>query len=157
MPNPPTNGELAGWDAASRLVALIDRIRPRYQRDGLASLKGAERTLLALFDFDNEVCNGGFGQWLYQSPLDLIATSPECLERIGETEVLRLVRSILGELGSDVLRLDSHEWEQHLHRMSKAFWERINAYDRAFGPLEHGLIQRLWSYAGGVVADVRAP
>jgi hypothetical protein len=156
MADPPSNDDLASWDAASRLVALVDRARPRYQRGGLACLNEAERTLLALFDFDNEVCHGGFGQWLFQTPQDVIAITPECLARIGETEVLRLVRSILGELGSDALVTEWPEWEQHFHRMPEGFWERIAAYDRACGPLERGLVKRLWSYAAGVVADIRS-
>jgi hypothetical protein len=152
----PSNEELAMWDAASRLVALIDRIRPRYKREGLGGLNDAERTLLALFELDNEVCNGGFGQWLYQTPRDLVAISPECLQRIGETQVHQVVRSVLSEIRPSALRSDWQKWQQYLDQMPMDFWDRIAVYDRACGPLERGLIERLWSYAQSVVAEVRA-
>ena len=153
----PTNEILANWDPASRLVALAERAHPRYKRDGLAGLNEAERTIVALFDLDNEVCNGGFGQWLFHTPLELIAITPECLERIGETQVLRLVWLILGELGPDALGLDWNAWDGHLHRLPRGFWDRISGFDRECGSLEHGMIERLWAYASKVMTLVRMP
>jgi hypothetical protein len=48
-----THKKMAIMDPASQLAALVEHIRPRYERTGLASLNETERTLLALFDLDN--------------------------------------------------------------------------------------------------------
>src|SRR6185312_11618137 len=137
---PGVHKESAILDSASQLVVLAERIRPRYERTGLASLNDAERTLLTLFALDNEVCNGGFGQWLFHTPRDLLAVSAECLQRIGETQVLQLVRSILDELNPEALRLDWQGWQDYLQQMPEAFWQRISAHDRACGSLEGGMM-----------------
>lgn len=152
----PSNEELINWDPASRLVALVERIRPRYQNTGLAGLNEFERTLLALFEFDNEVCNGEFGSWLYQTHADLIAITLECLGRIGETALLEIVRSLLGELETKMLS-DWATWEAELDHQPVEFWSKIANYDQQCGTLEREFVERLWSYARTVLTDVRMP
>jgi hypothetical protein len=146
---------MATMDPASQLVALVERVQTRYERSGLASLNDAERTLLVLYILDNEVCNGGFGQWLFHAPRDLIAISAECLQRIGEAQVLQLVRSILDELSPEALQLDWEGWQDYLEQMPEAFWQRIGGHDLACGSLERGMIERLWSYTETVAGDIR--
>jgi hypothetical protein len=154
---PPSNDELATWDPASRLVALVERTRPRYERHGLESLNGAERTLLALFDFDSEICNGGFGQWLFNTQTDLIAITPECLERIGEEHMLPLVRSVLNELQLGALMLDSGKWLDYLQEQPEEFWHMVTDVDKSYVPFERRMLERLWSYAEAVARQVRLP
>lgn len=157
MSRQPSNDELRAWDPASRFVALIDRIRPRYSKTGVTGLNDAESTLLALFEFDNEICNGGSGQWLFNTPTELIAITPDCLERIDENEMLQHLHSLLDELAPEALRLDQSDWRDYIRQLPEAFWDRVGIADRACGLLERGMIERLWSYAATVVSDVRMP
>jgi hypothetical protein len=152
-----SNEDLARFDPAGRFLCLAERARLRYQRSGFTGLNDAERTVLALFEFDNETCNGGFGQWLYQTPMELVAILPECLARVGEVTVLEHVRAIFDELGPAALRLGQRDWEEHLGQMPEAFWQQVGARDRAVGPLERGMIERIWAYAETVVSQLRAP
>jgi hypothetical protein len=86
-----------------------------------------------------------------------LPSPPECLQRIGEAQVLRLVRSILDELSPDALRFDGEGWQDYLQQMPEAFWQRIRDHDRACGALERGIIERLWSYTEAVAGDIRLP
>lgn len=155
MSQQPSNDELHAWDPASSLVALVDRIRPRYSKTGITGLNEAESTLLALFEFDNEICNGGFGQWLFNTPTELVTITADCLQRIGDKDVLPHLRSLLDQLAPGAMELDLRDWHNYLQQLPEAFWERVGLADRACGPLERGMIERLWSYAAKVATDVR--
>ena len=152
---PPTNAELSSWDPASRLVALADRIYPRFDRDGVSGLNEVEHTLIALYNLDNDVCNGGFGKWLLEEPLDLIRTTPDCLERVKEEHVLHLVRCIFSDLDDGALALDYEQWMDYVEDLGDQFWARINAYDLGFNAVEEHFIRRVWEYAEKHFREVR--
>ena len=152
---PPSDAELVNWDPASRLVALVDRIRPRFESEGLTGLNEVEHTLIALYDLDSEVCNGGFGAWLYQAPRDLVRTAPECLERVEDEHVLNLVRCIFHDLNNDAFALDLEAWMHYLENRGDSFWARINTYDLGFSGVEEHFIRRVWEYAGEHFTDIR--
>ena len=91
--------------------------------------------MLALFVLDNEkLCNGGFCQRLFHAPRDLIAVSAECLQEIGQVQVLKLVRAILDELSPDALRLDWEGWQDYLQARPSRFG---NASANMTTPADH--------------------
>ena len=68
---PPTNAELPSWDPASRLVALVDRVRPRFDRDGVSGLNEVEHTQHVLnivrcvfFDLDDDALALDYEPWM---------------------------------------------------------------------------------------------
>lgn len=153
----PSNSELANWDDASLVVALVDRIRPRYDEHGLQALNDADRVLLAIFDLDNEVCNGGFGQWLSHVAGDLALTTPACLRQIGDAEVTRLVRRVLDEFGNEGPSADYWERHDQISSLPESADDTIRQCDEAFRDVEEAMHKRLCSYARSHLADIRSP
>lgn len=157
MTRNPTNEELANWDESSRLVALVDRIRHRFDRGGRDSLNEAEQTILTLYELYNEVCNGGFGQWLFHTGLDLIEITPACLDRIGDVRVRNQVQCILEELGRDALHLEGDAFDDYLHCAPDAFWDLISKNDLAYAEFEPEMSEKLVAYASKMMTEIRMP
>ena len=153
----PSNSELANWDDASLVVGLVDRIRPRYDENGLGALNNAERVLLAVFDLDNEVCNGGFGQWMDHVPGDLASATPACLEEIGDSEVAELARRVLAEFGDVGPSPEYWERMDQIASLPDSADETIRQCDVAFGNLEQAMHKRLCVYARSHLTEIRLP
>jgi hypothetical protein len=148
MPEDSPEREFDHLDDASLVASLVEQcIRPVYKRAGGPALNRRQRLLLALFDFDNEVFNGGFEQWLLHVPGELVTMTPRCLSEIGADEMAALVdvalKAFRGE-GPDVAEEQCHE---QLLNLPKERRELIAGCDRRFGELEGAMITQLYSFA----------
>jgi hypothetical protein len=152
----PSDSELAGRDDASLVVALVDRIRPRYEEHGLASLNTPERVVLAVYEFDNEACNGGFGQWVMHVAGDLASTAPACLETNGDMEVAALTRHVLAKFGEDGPSADYWTRMDQIEALAGFADETIQQCDAAFVALEEPMHKRLCIYARSHLTEIRA-
>jgi hypothetical protein len=152
----PSNSELAGWDNASVVVALVDRIRPRYEEHGLDFLNTPERVVLAIYELDNETCNGGFGQWMMHVPGDLASATPACLETIGDLEVAALTRQVLAEFGDDGPSTDYWMRMDQIDALDATADETIERCDTAFVALEEPMYKRLCIYARSHLTEIQA-
>lgn len=156
MTHPASNRELLTWDGASLVVALVEqRIRPRYSSSGVASLNQVERVLLIVFEMDNEICNGGFNQWLFHVPGDMIAMTPACLRDIGAEVVASLVLRVLAEFGEAGPSADYWIREQQIFAMPESANQIFREADRAFQGLEQDMLRRLYQFARANLAEVR--
>jgi hypothetical protein len=156
MPRPP-DSDLAVYDDASLVTALVDRIRPRYEEHGLGSLNTPERILLAVFDFDNETCNGGFAQWVMHVAGDLASATPACLEAIGELEVAALTRQVLAGFGNDGPSRDYWMRMDQIEALDDTADETIQRCDTAFVALKKPMFKRLCIYARSHLTEIRVP
>ncbi len=152
-----SNDELRTWDGASLVVALVEqRVSPRYKANGLAGLNHAERVLLSIFDLDNEVCNGGFSQWLFHVAGDLLAVTPACLKEIGADDAAVVVQRVLGEFGEESPSTDYWQREQQIFALAESADRVFHEADRAFNGLEQGVLQRLYEFARAHLAEFRS-
>ena len=153
----PSNSELGAWDDASLVVALFDRIWPRYEQHGLESLNEHERVVLAVYCLDNEACNGGFGQWLDHVAGDLASATPACLEAIGDPKVAELARRVLAQFGDEGPSPDYWERMDQIESLSGKGDETIGRCDVEFGDLEKAMHERLCTYARTHLTEIRLP
>ena len=152
-----SNEELRTFDGPSLVATLVEqRISPRYQASGLAELNPAERVLLSVFEMDNEVCNGGFGQWLFHVAGDLLRITPICLREIASEYVAALVEHVLKQFGEQGPATDYSEREEQLFAMPESASRALHDADLAFNGLEQGLLQRLYEFARTHLADFRS-
>jgi hypothetical protein len=148
MAHAHSNEELQTWDGASLIVALVEqRVRPRYNTNGMAGLNQTERVLLSVFEFDNEVCNGGFGQWMSHVAGDLISITPACLCDIGAEDVTVLVQRVLAEFGAASPSVDYWEREQQIFSLPESANQIFLEADMAFNGLEQGMLSRFYGFA----------
>lgn len=69
----------------------LDRVRDLYESDGLESLSKAEKVLLAVLELEQEVNNGGFHQYYYNSTGDFALSTPAAFDSIGAHNVAQIV------------------------------------------------------------------
>jgi hypothetical protein len=151
-----SNADLQAFDDASFVVAMVEeRVRPRYNANGLLLLNHTERVLLAVFDLDNEVCNGGFGQWLFHVPSDLLAITSVCLQDIGAGNVDAIVRRVLAEFGDEGPAADYWEREQQIFAMPERAEQVFQESDREFAEAEQGMLRHLYAFARWHLSEVR--
>jgi hypothetical protein len=151
-----SNADLQTFDDASLVVALVEeRVRPRYNANGLLILNHTERVLLAVFDLENEVCNGGFGQWLFHVAGDLLVITPVCLQDIGASDVAAIVRRVLAEFGEEGPAADYWQREQQTIAMPETTERVFQESDREFAGLEQGMLDRLYAFARAHLSEVR--
>lgn len=152
-----SNDELRTWDGASLVVALVEqRVSPRYKDNGLAGLNQAERVLLSIFDLDNEVCNGGFSQWLFHVTGDLGAVTPACLQEIGADDVAAVVQRVLAEFGEAGPLGEYWQREQQIFGLPESADQVFHDADREFNRLEQGMLRRLYEFARTHIAEFRS-
>lgn len=151
-----SNADLQTFDDASLVVALVEeRIRPRYEALGLRMLNHTERVLLAVFDLENEVCNGGFGQWLFSVEGGLLVITPDCLQAIGAEDLAAVARRVLAEFGEEGPAADYWQREHQLFAMPETAERVFQEADREFAGLEQDMLDRLYAFARSHLAEVR--
>lgn len=146
--------ELRALDDASLVVALVERVRPRYRAGGLDSLHPPERALLAVFELDNEVCNGGFEQWLFHTAGDLAGATPACLLEIGAPEAAAVVRRVLAEFGEEGPAVDYWRREDQLFGLPASAGVAFRQCDQEFAKLESPMLQRLYAFARSHLPEI---
>lgn len=152
-----SNEELRTFDGPSLVVTLVEqRVSPRYRANGVAGLNPAERVLLSVFELDNEVCNGGLGQWLFNIAGDVLTVTPVCLREIGADDVAALVERVLTQFGEQGPVTHDRQREQQLFAMPESANRAFHEADLAFNGLEQDMLQRLYEFARTHLTDFRS-
>ena len=136
---------MADWPDANLYGTVALWALDRHAESGIEALNDVERTVAALFLFHNEVNNGGFGQWLYQTPCDLLAATRASLERIGARRMSAFVAPIIEQSGGDTLFRESTR-EAHLDSLPDRFHEALERKSIGYGQLEDEFLAHVYRY-----------
>lgn len=148
---------LEKWDDASLFSELSRCARDRCNRDGFASLNEAERVLHCLFLFDAEVCNGGFGQWLYCACPNTISGTLTALMIVGASEMADFVNEICAKAGNIDCSLSLEQWNAHLSSLPDSFHKSLEQSSIGFVEREPEFLCCVYVYARQHLRAVRPP
>src|SRR5262245_60775991 len=110
----PTAQTVNDWDDASLFSVCGYHAVLRENAEGFDSLNETERVLCCLFLFDNEVNNGGCGQWLCQCNPKVLAETAAACNKVGAETAALLVEEILRPLNSPRGFSNMKSWEAYM-------------------------------------------
>ena len=116
---PRPEGDFAyPWDFIEPiLVPLQIARRLATERGCTLNLTPGQRMLLTVLDLNAQVCNGGFGQYFFNSYGDDALVALEDLQRLGAPRSRALLAEAIALLGADPYPVDADERSQALDRM----------------------------------------
>ncbi len=151
----PTPETVDAWDDASLFAATGSGAASRAQRSGFDSLNEAERVLCCAFELDNEVNNGGFGQWLFNCDPRMIGHTGWACQRIGADSTVRLIEAVLAPLQNPLTFKDIDAWRDYLGGLPEEKHDAFEAHSTPFASVEPELLARSYDFARHRWADVR--
>jgi hypothetical protein len=151
----PTPNTVDAWHDANLFAAAGFHAATREARTGFESLNEAERVLCCLFLLDNEVNNGGFGQWLFNPHPSVLGHTAWACERVGANSTARLVNEVLSPLEHPSSFTDTDAWRDYLHGLSEQLHARFEGYSHPFVGVEPELPKCSYRFARQHWAEVR--
>jgi Domain of unknown function (DUF4375) len=143
----PTAQTVDEWDDASLFAACGYRATERARVRGIASLNEAERVLCYLFLLDNEVNNGGFGQWLFNCHPHALGLTAWACQRVGANAAGRLVDEVLAPVDNPSQFADIDTWREYLDALPEALHGRFEDYTSEFVQAEPELLNCAYRFA----------
>jgi hypothetical protein len=151
----PTVETVNEWDDGSLFATLGYVSVMRSMHHGFDSLNGPERILCCLFLLENEVMNGGFGQWLANCHPQVIGYSVQACEDAGADLAARLVREVLEPLDNSLSFAGSEPWLDYLHGLPEGHHNRFETYIHPFVEIEPDLLKHAYQFGRSHWPEVR--
>lgn len=151
----PTTETVDKWDDASLFAAAGFRAAEREGLHGFDALNEVERVLCCLFLLENEVNNGGFGQWLFNCHPRVIGHTAWACETIGAKSTAPLIKVVLDPLAGPLSFPDIDLWRDYLESLSNERHNHFEEYIRPFIEAEPELLACSYRFARQHWADVR--
>jgi hypothetical protein len=150
----PTRQTIDEWDDAS-LFAVCGYHAVARARQSFSTLNESERILSCLWLLDNQVNNGGVGQWLSECPPQVLGQTVWACERVGAEGAARLVGEIMA-LVDDPGHFTDDEWAEYVQSLPEALHDRFENCMSAFVRIEPELLQCAYAFARARWSEVRA-
>jgi hypothetical protein len=153
----PGVNALEKYDDASLFVEVSQCAAERCSQDGFDSLNESEKVLHSLYEFDAEVNNGGFGQWLSCACPNTIIGTLTALKTVGASEMADFVYEICLKLDNLNSSMSLERWNTYLESLPDSFHESLEPLSLRFGELEPEFLRFVYIYTRKHWRAIRPP
>lgn len=135
---------MTGPDKNSALINVAEKLMSL----GLpfARLSPQEQVLVAIWELESEVNNGGFDQYLSNSSGDIAKHAPPSLEAIGATKMAEIVRAVLNVFGPAGPAAERDIRQEQLADLSPSALESLERLTKDFFRYPDNLTELLFAH-----------
>jgi hypothetical protein len=126
---------------------VTERVFDRWFEWHFHRLNEAERNFFCVAVLDAEVCNGGFDQYYFNSPADVVREVIDALRAIGATETAEIVIAANGLFKDGCPPLDDAERQDLLSAMDDEARMKFEPLNERFFTISDDLDNQLYGYA----------
>ncbi|HVZ29606.1 MAG TPA: DUF4375 domain-containing protein [Asticcacaulis sp.] len=137
--------EFSDEDMEAFLMATAERQDLGLWDEGVAAMSGPKQTFVLIWDLDNEVHNGGFRQYAWNSSGEGVPYVIEALKQIEAHNNLRIVQQALDLIG-ETDWADEETRRAHVDELSEAVEAQLDALDQAYYRWEDNHTRLLFRY-----------
>jgi hypothetical protein len=142
----PSDETIDEWEDENLTAAASIKVADLCYKNNFSYLNDTEKVIYCAMNFDEEVNNGGFEQFLYQTSTEVLKATIECLKEIDAIEMSNLVSESVSFLRDEDMQSDATK-ELALDKMPNIIIEKLNGLNLIFISQESAFLKSLYNYA----------